>query len=226
MTITLFCPSRGRPKEAAALRESFIATKATDAELVFCVDSDDRTRSEYPMVAPAAVQVFAPTGDPTGPLNQAALASSAPIIGFIGDDSRFETPGWDVRVERALEKPGLCWPMDGTAKNPWPSTIFVSRDIVRRLGWLSLPALRRGFFDVVWVELAKQTGTARMLGDVMVRHDNSPGDPSSPNYIPERRVPPDVIAADERAYWAWRNGPSFADDCRKVKLASDLARFF
>ena len=223
MSIALFCPSRGRPKDAAALLESFTATKALPTtELFFCVDTDDPDLLEYSgVIAPSA-----PTGDPTGPLNVHALAARTEVVGFIGDDSRLETPGWDVQVERALERPGFCWAMDGTSERPWPSTVFVSREIVKALGWLALPDLRRGFFDVVWVHLAQETGTARPLPDVLIRHDNSAGDPDSASFIPERRVPPEVIKADERAFWAWRNGPAFADDCRKVRLAADVARFF
>lgn len=208
MKLSLFCPSRGRPDEARALKHSFDSTiLTTDAELVFLIDKDDPLRESYPDSF-----IFGdPTGDPTGPLNREALRSRSEIVGFIGDDSRFETDGWDEKVLAALETPGFCWTMDGTNNAPWPSTCFVSRAIPDALGWFVLPGLRRGFFDSVWVVLARLTASAHLLPEVMVRHDNSAGDPRSPNFLPERRVPAEVIAQDEAVFRRWQDQQAKAD---------------
>lgn len=215
--LTVFCPSRGRPEEAQALLDSFLATKTTDARLVFLVDRDDPSRY------PGEVLVGAPTGDPTGPLNVATEVSSADV-GFCGDDTRFLTPGWDGLVVAQLrDGPAIVWGMDGTSQKPWPSTCFISSGIVKALGYMVPPTLRRGYFDVFWIQLATATGVARTV-DALFKHDNSAGDPSSPNFKPERRVPPEVIEADRRAYGDWQL-TSFASDCRKVRALS-LARFF
>lgn len=221
MAIALYCPSRGRPAAARELLDSFNATKSTDqARLIFLLDSDDKTARDYP----EPQIIGAPTGDPTGPLNREATKSDAPIVGFIGDDSRFETPGWDEKVLQALRSPGFCWGDDGH-EIPWPSTVFVSRRIVDALGWLSLPSLHRGFFDRVWMHLAggifdhgwnfPKGHCARILPDVMVRHDNSKG-----------VVPPEVIQSDERAFYEWYRGPAYPADRRKVRSVTELARFF
>lgn len=220
MRIDLLCPSRGRPEAARELLASFDKTKTQDGvRLVFCVDSDDRTIADYP----EPMVVGAPTGDPTGPLNRAALLSVADIVGFIGDDSRCETEGWDRMALEALKTPGFCWGFDGTAPDPRPTTIFVSRPIVKTLGYLALPTLKRGFFDVVWVDIAKWTGMARVIS-AMFSHDNSAGDPKSPNFRPEAQVPSEVIAADEAAYKTWRLTQA-EQDIRKVR-ALGLSRFF
>jgi hypothetical protein len=218
--ISLFCPSRGRPRQAAELLTSFLATKGLlDTKLVFCVDYDDPTHEQYP-AGHTAFDVG--HGDPTTPLNSWAAKSTSDIVGFIGDDSRCETVGWDMQVQRALETPGFCWGFDGTSPTAWPSTIFVSKSIVDALGWLALPALRRGFFDVVWVHLAQKSGTAHVI-PAMFRHDNSAGDPASPNFKPEAQVPPSVIAADEAAYKEWLKTADA--DVKKIRQL-DLARFF
>lgn len=201
------CPSRGRPKAAADLLESFDRTRATnEVALLFLVDSDDPTWPDYP----PHLEVGQPTGDPTGPLNRAAIASKSSILGFCGDDTRFETQGWDNQVLDALKSPGFCWGDDGHSR-PWPSTVFISRRIVKALGYMVPPTLRRGFFDVVWVELAHMTGLTRTLPDVMFRHDNSAGDPQSPNFRPEAQVHPEVIASDEQAFHRWMAGQRYED---------------
>lgn len=208
--ISLLCPSRGRPQAAHDLLASFQKTRTTDAHLIFCLDADDPTLREYP----EPQIIGAPTGDPTGPLNAAALASDADIVGFVGDDSRLETPGWDFMVEQSLRTPGFCWGDDGH-DIPWPSTVFISREIVQALGYMVPPTLRRGFFDEVWTLLAEGTGTDRVIPAVF-RHDNSAGDPKSPNFKPEAQVPPAVIAKDERAFNEWRRS-QMASDIRKIR---------
>ena len=219
--ISLFCPSRGRPKAAAELLDSFLTTKAlNDTHLTFCVDYDDPTRMDYPLGWTA---LDTPTGDPTGPLNSWALKSTSDIVGFIGDDSRFETPGWDAQVVSALRDPGFCWADDGH-KIPWPSTCFASREIVQALGYFALPSLKRGFFDAVWMNLAggvfrngwtfPPDNCARILRQVMIRHDNS-----------MHPVDPAVIAADEAAFNLWRATEMEADK-KKVRAAVAVARFF
>lgn len=209
----MFCPSRGRPQEAHQVLKSFQSTVSNkDGRLVFLVDNDDPTQYDYPN---GWVALRNPTGDPTGPLNYWAMRSASPVLGFMGDDSRFETPGWDLKVIDALSTPGFAWGMDGTSNRPWPSTCFISREIVRALKYMVPPTLRRGFFDVAWVQLANATNTTRVI-DAMFRHDNSPGDPSSPNFIPERRVPPEVIKSDEAAFNEWL-GRDYRTDVRAIR---------
>lgn len=196
------------------MRRSFDQTRATDqVALVFLVDDDDPTKDQYE----GDVILGPSTGDPTGPLNRESMVSKARIVGFCGDDTRFETEGWDRKVLDALKTPGFCWGDDGHDK-PWPSTVFISKPIVRALGYMVPPTLKRGYFDVAWVELARMTDTERALPDVMFRHDNSAGDPKSPNFNPEAQVPPEVIAADERAFREWNASQKYAD-ARRIFMA-------
>lgn len=218
--IVLFCPSRGRPDAANALLTSFNETVATkEARLIFLVDDDDPTVKDYP----GNLLVGEPTGDPTGPLNREAVRCPAEVIGFCGDDSRMETKGWDRMVLNALRTPGICWGNDGTNENAWPSTAFLSKEIIAALGWMVPPTFKRGYFDVAWLNLAASSQTARII-PAMFRHDNSPGDPKSPNFKPEAQVPPEVIESDRIAYEAWVK--TAAADVAKIKQVVDLAHFF
>lgn len=175
---------------------------------MFVLDSDDKTASEYPDHI-----LVTPTGDPVGPSNEIALKSTADIIGWMGDDSRFETKGWDERVthEMSVAGGGFCWTAEGHVK-PWPSTIFISRDIVQGLGWLVFPNVKRGYFDVAWLQLARLTGRAVVLRDVMIRHRNVP-----------QGVPPDTIHADEAAFNLWCKKQCFQDASR-IRLSPDRLR--
>ena len=154
-----------------------------------------------------------------------ALALTSDIIGFTGDDSRFETKGWDAQVTQALQgRGGFAWGFDGTSPTAWPSTVFVTRNVIQTLGWFALPTLKRGYFDVVWLDLAKGTDSLHLL-PAMFRHDNSAGDPKSPNFRPEAQVNPEVIESDRKAYEAWKSGQAI-QDIRKLGLALDRDFFF
>jgi len=192
VSLTLYCPSRARPQDAQALKDTFDLT-THDAELVFLVDDDDP--SDYP----GTVQRGPGTGDPTGPLNRAALSCESDIVGFCGDDTRFLTNRWDVMVE--MQEPGFVWGYDGHDK-PWPSTIFIPRSFIQALGCMVPPTLKRGYFDVFWVELAERTRTKRIIEAAFI-HDNSKGDPNSKNFDPAYQVSPSVIRADSIAYGEW-----------------------
>lgn len=194
--LTVYCPSRGRPAEAHAVLASFRDTKTTDeSEVVFLVDSDDPTLSEYP--EPRIVGD--PVGNPTGPLNDAVRHSRSSIVGFMGDDSRFQTTGWDRMVLEALREPGICYGWEGHDK-PWPSTVFISSQITSALGYMVPRELQRGYFDVAWIVLAQLSGTERILTDMVIPHDNSNG-----------HVDPAIIAADERAFRKWQETESRTD---------------
>jgi hypothetical protein len=107
----------------------------------------------------------------------------------------------------------MIWTSDGHDK-PWPSTIFMDTSIVRALGWMALPDLKRGYFDTVWCDLAYGAGLAKEIPSVMIRHNNV-GHP----------VDPAIIAADARRYEEWGRTDR-ASDIRKVKAAYALERFF
>lgn len=187
-------------------------------ELVFLIDDDDKTIEQYPRYGAGwnGIIVGPSTGDPTGPLNAAVKDSKSDIVAFMGDDSRFETFGWDRLVLDAMKEPSICWGDDGHER-PWPSTCFITRSITDVLGWMVPPTLRRGYFDVVWTVLAKMTDTERVV-PAMFRHDNSAGDPKSPNFKPEARVSPEVIKSDEQAFNQWLNFDS-KRDAQRVRHA-------
>ena len=208
--LTVLCPSRGRPQAAYELLASFRQTKTGDSRLVFCLDHDDPTLRDYP----EPQVIGAPTGDPTGPLNAAALADTSQIIAFTGDDSRFATKGWDRAITQTLSgRGGLAWG-DDSHDIPWPSTVFVSRLVIQTLGWFALPTLKRGYFDVVWRDLAYGTQSAYELPHLKIPHDNSKG-----------VVSPEVIESDRLAYEAWKSGQA-VQDIRRLGIALDRDFFF
>lgn len=211
MSIELICPSRGRPDAAKQLLASFKDTAVLDTtRLIFAVDDDDPTVADYP----GEVVIGPSSGDPTAPLNRLAFASTATICGFLGDDSRLVTKGWDREVERALREPGFAYgPDDTSGPAIWPSTCFVTTDIVRAIGYFALPSLKRGFFDRQWISVARAAKLERPLRSHFP-HDNS-----------EHPVAKAVIQADEKAFLEWGNAGALID-AKKAEHVYDLVHYF
>jgi hypothetical protein len=102
MSIVVLAPSRGRPDKAAEMAQSFRETVALpDTRLVIVVDADDPTLAEYRLGAAAELLVLplAQSGDLVRATNTASARywNEDHVIGNVGDDHRFRTPGWDRR---------------------------------------------------------------------------------------------------------------------------------
>src|SRR5688572_33113496 len=99
-------PSRGRPHNVKDLIESFGKTR-NFAELLVVVDADDPAKDEYTALeypeewARLTVQSRRQLG-PT--LNHYAFtnADETEMIGFMGDDHRPRTSGWDIMINAMM----------------------------------------------------------------------------------------------------------------------------
>jgi len=97
----ILVPSRGRPENAARLLTAWAQTHA-EADLLFCVDSDDETLPGYwdvtEEIAIAERKRIGPT------LNDQALrhTSQYRVIGFMGDDHLPRTEHWDHLMSQTI----------------------------------------------------------------------------------------------------------------------------
>ena len=74
-------------------------------------------------------------------------------VGWIADDNRFLTPGWDERVLDALRTVPIVFCNDGVSPGSKPSHVFMDARIPRALGWFLLPGIHSTFFDDAWQTL-------------------------------------------------------------------------
>jgi hypothetical protein len=99
-------------------------------------------------------------------------------LGFIGDDHRFRTAGWDDRIIAQLNDQGggfaygndLFWP-----GGEIPTQIFLSSEIVAALGWMGLPECHHLYIDNVWGTLGREIGKLAYLPDVVIEHMHPAG---------------------------------------------------
>lgn len=167
--LAVIVPSRGRPEAAHQLQLEFIATCTASTALVLVVDDNDPTRDLYPtgtLVAPSRTMVQA--------LNWAAerVASTAFAVGFMGDDHRPITRGWDESYLRNLREmgTGLVYGNDLLQGRRLPTQLAMTSDIVRTLGHMAPPEFGHLFIDNVWKAWGEGADCLRYLDEVIVEH--------------------------------------------------------
>lgn len=198
--LLVLCPSFRRPQQAAEVLRTFESTRQADSYLIFAIGiQDSAAYADLPVI------VY-----PTWPMVQrtnracSVLSGAYDYVGWVADDNRFETPGWDTQVIAALDaKPGgVVYGNDVVSPGSKPSHVFMDARIPRALGWFLHPQLKSTFFDDVWEQIGRGLGTLQYLSDVRVNHLYVEKDNSAD------------FAADMDVYQAWL----------RHDLDSDLAR--
>jgi glycosyltransferase involved in cell wall biosynthesis len=217
-------PSRGRPESVRELAEAFDATCTADTEIVVVIDGDDPSRDAYaefqqkprpPRVRCVLTQA---TGNMVTALNVGAhyAAQSAVAVGFMGDDHRPRTHGWDSAYVEALWDlgPGIVYGDDMLQGKKLPTQCAMTADIVRALGYMSPPSLTHMYVDNFWLSLGQFADCIRYLPDVVVEHRHPVAGKAQWDDGYLRVNDPGMFAKDEAA---------FAEYCRTT-LVSDVEK--
>ncbi|MFU0241666.1 glycosyltransferase family 2 protein [Streptomyces scabiei] len=217
-SLTVVVPSRGRPHTVAQLAEAFRVTCTERTWLLFAVDEDDPEYLAYrdavgeASIAGLRVQLVAqPKGTMVSALNHAArhlLAAPGPVvptaIGFMGDDHRPRTEGWDRGYLTALQAgAGIVYGNDLLQGANLPTQCAISAPIVRALGHMAPEVLTHLYVDNYWRDLGRATGCLSYLPDVVVEHLH-PAAGKAPWDDGHRRVNrPSMYDRDRTAYGAY-----------------------
>jgi len=183
--LVVIVPSRGRPHAARELAAAFADTSTAGSLLVFVVDEDDPTLPGYEGIGDGyrIGVVFTPTRTMVQALNLAAVSyantalgldvCARPFaVGFMGDDHRPRTAGWDQAYLEALRGlgTGIVYGDDLLQGQRMPTQCAMSADIVRALGYMAPPDLTHLYVDNVWLALGEAAGCIRYLPEVVVEH--------------------------------------------------------
>lgn len=179
--LVVIVPSRGRPDAIEDLLAAFAETCTADTELAIAIDADDPQRAAYLKLADRLYSVSEQaSGTMVSALNQAAeyattdqFVTPGPFaIGFMGDDHRPRTVGWDAAYLEALHDlgTGIVYGNDLLQGPNLPTQCAMTADIIRAVGHMAPPALRHMYCDNYWRDLGQQAGCLRYLPDVVVEH--------------------------------------------------------
>lgn len=214
MEITVLCPTRGNP---AALREAYYSFKDTAMEkssrFVAVVDEDDPSLKDYVEIAQDIVGLkidLVPRGE-SGTMNKALNFAAmrwkdrAMVIGFIGDDHRFRTKGWDRVIGQVMadQGGGFVYGNDLFQGEALPTAIFISGKIVQALGWFGPPACKHLYLDNTWKLLGDATDSLYYLPDVVIEHMHPAAGKGEWDANHVRVNASEVYAYDRAAFEEW-----------------------
>lgn len=221
MSLIVLCPSRGRPDRAREAFDAFNSTKTgPDTWMVFIVDTDDPTFNEYLHLVP--IVSYKHEGGGMGPPMNAACKDVAPkydVVGFIGDDHRFRTPGWDVEMETSLEQSGggFAYGDDG-ARHDIPTQVFISSKILMALGWFCLPGAKHLYLDDTWRQLGERADCLYYFPDILIEHMHPFFGKAQMDAGYEKANAPEMYAHDRAVFEAWMSG-EVNEDVARVREA-------
>ena len=173
--IVLIVPSRGRPRQAGELADSWRATTTGRSVLAVCVDDDDDLTAYQAAVGPGVHVLVGPRQQMcpwTNDIAVEAAAGGARIVASLGDDHRL-VGDWESLVLAAVDDAGgtaIVYGDDGIQGERLPTAAFVSADIVAALGWMCLPGLEHLYCDNVWKTLGERAGVLRYLPELSTPH--------------------------------------------------------
>ncbi len=173
--LTVIVPTRERPDAARELAQAFADTCTAGTRLLFAVDTTDPRRHDYLAALLDAPNVAIVTSDSRNmvqALNTAASTVETRCVGFMGDDHRPRTTGWDQAYIDALSDlgTGMVFGNDLLQGGNLPTQIAMTADIVTACGWMAPPDLVHLAVDNWWIELGRTVGCIRYLPDVVVEH--------------------------------------------------------
>jgi hypothetical protein len=179
VSISILCPSRGRPKQLERFIDSAIlsAESPCDIEFLFYIDEDDKTFENFDKTyfSKANIKIL------RGKRLWISLAqnflysqSSGNILMAAADDFVFKTKGWDTLVldtfESLDDKLYLVYGSDGgTYQKTLAIYGFFHRDWVDTIGYWAHPG-RGSLYDLWAFEVAKKIDRLIYLPDLVIEH--------------------------------------------------------
>ena len=169
--ILIIVPTRGRNQNHLDLIESWRFTTSGHSDLVFGLDDDDEMN--YSRISDVKYEVgerirLAPT------LNKIAKKyhMQYKYIGFLGDDHRFRTKGWEDMFLSYLQKTplGIVYGNDLLQKEAMATAGIVDSKIIALLDYMVPTNLIHFRFDIFWCDLGKALQTLKYFPNVIIEH--------------------------------------------------------
>jgi hypothetical protein len=167
--LLIVVPSRQRPDNAHRLLDAIEDTASSPVDVLFAVDEDDPTLDEYPAEYTRVVQ----GGSMVAALNEVATveAENYPYIGFLGDDT-LPHKFWYGKIIYALEsrKYSIVYPNDLIQGENLPTSVFMSSEVIKALGFMAPPTLNHLFVDNYWKTLGTSSQNLIYVDDAIIEH--------------------------------------------------------
>ena len=227
--------TKGRPREAQETIDACMDAGMTSPGVVYVDETVDMYRN---LRLPKNWRIHF---EPKWGSLQASMSwcyreyPDASQYGWLADDVRPRTPGWD----RLLEHEAGDWCLS-YARDLWLSEKDYTRleledganlssglcwggNLVRAVGWWALPGVRQAFIDVAWCRIVQPLRLARYVPDVVVEHLNYRTGKRERDEVDDwSRAGVDYIQDDIDRGYAWLASDDYVDVIRRL---APTARF-
>lgn len=232
--LTMIIPSMGRPDGARYAAQSALDNAVLDNTCVLVVvdgPHSDRQQEAYEAIGRPRLGVLF-GGEHRGmvaTLNRYAILHTAggllvdhqcdlsacnlvTHVGFMGDDHRVRTMGWDRMLTNAAGPLGIAYGDDLLQGVELPTAVVMGADIVRTLGQMVPPTLQHLYVDDYWKALGIGMGGLSYVPEVVIEHMHPSADKGEMDASYETTNHPDRYESDGAAWRAYRDdGPLHAD---------------
>jgi hypothetical protein len=163
-------PTRGRP-ENAERAVKYLKEHSKVSDIVLGLDEDDE--HNYPRLDDVIYEV-GPREYMIATLNKIAMkyVDDYLFFTFLGDDNIVTTDGWDVAMSVTLGKHGygIAYGNDMLQEDKLPTSIMITTNIVKALGFMAPPQLKHLYADNFWQALGRGLGSYYYFPSVYWEH--------------------------------------------------------
>lgn len=203
-------PTRNRVENALELLDVFYNTSTDDdSGLLFIVGTEDPRLEEYKDKIPWNHLLTFPERGIVKALNYAVSCGYAEryeALGFMGDDHRPRTIGWDTDYLRHLREMehGIVYGDDLLMGERIPTQVAISSTIVRTLGYYGHPSFTHLNVDVSWKDLGEAIGRLRYIPEVVIEHMHPAAGKARDDAGYKWANSPAMVVNDGLAYDNWK----------------------
>jgi hypothetical protein len=201
--------------------QDFFKTSSGRSDLHVVVDFDDDYKDQY--IADSKIDSryslqVGPRRRLNGSLNAAAVVNAPhyDYLGFMGDDHRPRTQGWDTKLVQSIgDSPGVSYGNDLFQGERLPTSVILSSKIVKVLGYMAPPEFIHMYLDNTWKEWGLGLGNINYLPDVIIEHLHPVANKAKldTGYVEAESF----MIADRLAWEKYVSSGKLAQDIKKVK---------
>lgn len=215
-------PTRNRVENALGFLTTFYNTSMDDdSGLLFVVGTEDPRLKEYKKAIPKNHLLTFPERGIVKAMNyvvSCGYTEEYEAIGFMGDDHRPRTIGWDSAYLGALRESGagFVYGNDLLMGESIPTQVAISSTIIKALGHFGNPRFTHLNVDVSWKDLADAIGRRWYLPDVIVEHMHPAAEKAEEDSGYRWANSTAMVNLDGRAYEDWKKH-DFKREVRAIK---------
>lgn len=202
-------PTRNRVENALGLLEEFYNTSSeSDSGLLFVVGTEDPRFDEYKEKIPEENLFIFPEKGLVKALNYVApfYVDDFEAIGFMGDDHRPRTYGWDFHYLTSLIRMGggYVYGNDLLMGERIPTQVAISSQIIKSLGFFTPKGFWHLCCDLTWKDMGEGLGRIKYLPDVIVEHMHPAADKARVDSGYLHVNSKIMVLHDEQEYFRWK----------------------